>query len=188
MMVKSNSWCTGDYSVMMDMVQVCKNNQKHRLPLIIFFDSNDFLIDMLSNTGEALNEDTDLRLRKVLTFDEIDSSMPHVRSAQQRLYKPITLFFSRSASSPSDWINNFKTSFEPVIEEMPENVELLTLQRLDQATALIRLHHIYGVCGKLINIIHMMRCDVMCCDLVWWCGGVLWCNVLMWCDLKRYDC
>eukprot|EP01097_Dermamoeba_algensis_P006499 TRINITY_DN4068_c0_g1_i3.p1 TRINITY_DN4068_c0_g1~~TRINITY_DN4068_c0_g1_i3.p1 ORF type:complete len:474 (-),score=132.78 TRINITY_DN4068_c0_g1_i3:50-1471(-) len=95
--------------------------------------------------GEALSETNDIRVKKILTFDQVSSSMSSVRGAQQRLNKPITLMFSSSASSASDWLNNFGTTFAPLNNDLPLNLEVLNAQVISSGTLLLRLHHLYAV-------------------------------------------
>ncbi|EFX74192.1 hypothetical protein DAPPUDRAFT_324586 [Daphnia pulex] len=108
------------------------------------------LYDDAFGVGEALNETAYgdglvVRGTHFLILGDKTNSMKMARSLSHELYKQPQISFIPTSLSFSEWSALYKTQQQSLSRTLPVNVNLLTLETLNQGKYLMRLEHIYDV-------------------------------------------
>jgi len=105
------------------------------------------LYDDGRGVGEPLNEPAPMdviRTKELVLFDTFANASQQFRTNALLFNNEPILLFS-SAVSIQNWSDNYKTSFAPLLQDLPPNVHLLDLKTLPTGQVILRLTHIYAV-------------------------------------------
>lgn len=88
--------------------------------------------------GEPISEDLTVRGKHYLYFDSIERSTRFHREFSERVQNLPTVFFSESS-------HDFKVPSIHRTSTLPQNLNLVSIQKLTAETSMIRISHIYAV-------------------------------------------
>jgi len=118
------------------------------------------LVDDFLGVGEPLNETEGISpypnpkrigdgmhvtVSHFLRFDPTDSAMANLRSYQSRIFQPLAFGITPLTGSINDWISTHTVSSSQIAQELPINIEIMTLQALGEGAYLLRLSHQFGL-------------------------------------------
>lgn len=72
-------------------------------------------------------------------------SLSYVRSLQSRIFSPLVLGFTSLTTTIQQWITGHKVTGSWIGQDLPINVDLMTLQAIGGGQHILRLSHQFGV-------------------------------------------
>jgi hypothetical protein len=133
-------------SILIDRAEGCSSIQDGQIEVMVH---RRLLYDDGKGVGEPLNETEQVRTIHRVTLADYVTSSTLQRIQSELLYNPPLLQFVSSplgaATTISSWTASFSPSFTPMLQSLPPNVELLSLQTLPSGLTIFRLHHLFAL-------------------------------------------